>query len=66
MALPLLDGNDPDIVDGAMIFIITGDDVGSLNSTCGDLMLGIALDTSVGSGIELPCVGDKRVEVLEG
>ena len=65
MTLPLLDGNVPGIVDGSMIFIITGDEVGSRNSTCGDIELGISLDTSVNTGIVLPCVGDEKVGVLE-
>ena len=51
MTLPLLDGNVPGIVDGSMIFIITGDEVGSLNSTCGDIELGIALVESSKLGV---------------
>ena len=66
MTLPLLDGNVPGIVDGSMIFIITGDEVGSLNSTFCDIELGISLDTSVVSEIELPCVGEEKKGVLEG
>ncbi len=51
MTLPLLDGNVPGIVDGSMIFIITGDEVGSRNSTCGDIELGIALVESSKLGV---------------
>jgi len=42
VALSLFDGNVLGIVDGSMVFIITGVEVGSLNSTCGDIELGIS------------------------